>query len=74
MSDPNQIEVGDIVRVFMVYHQNDNPENFVGTILYSPCATGDCWHIREDDGVISTLHYVQTFAQMTLEAKASPTP
>lgn len=71
MNNPNEIEIGDTVRVFMVYHRNDNPENWFGKVLYMPQATGDCWHIRDQAGV---LRYVQSFAEMTLERKAASFP
>lgn len=60
MSDTNTIEVGDYVRVFLPGQHN---ENFHGVVLYTPCATGDCWRIRDRDGM---LRYVQTFTEILL--------
>lgn len=67
--NPDKIEPGDTVNVVLVYHQNDNPTFFEGVVLYTPCATGDSWHIREC-GFAGRLRYVQTFADMTLIKKA----
>lgn len=69
MSNPNQIEIGDTVRVFMGFGADKNPPpNFFGVVLYLPQATGDCWHIRDMNG---GLRYVQIFTEMQLELKAS---
>lgn len=65
--DPNEIEVGDTVTV---HFEGNNPSIFDAKVLYRPCATGDCWHLREESGVVSQLHYVQNFAVMTLVVKA----
>lgn len=68
MRDPNSIEVRDLVRVFFVSQHN---ENFRGRVLYVPCATGDSWHIRDQNG---TLRYVQTFTEIILEQKGDSNP
>lgn len=75
MSNQNEIEVGDQVRVILHYHQNAEPEWIEGYVRYTPCATGDSWHIvsydsgEKDYPVKQTLHYVQQFVLMTLMKK-----
>ena len=36
---------------------------FEGVVLYSPCATGDCWQIETDD----TIEFVMNFEKMVFE-------
>ena len=48
-----------------VYWENQPP--VFGEVLYIPQDTGDCWHIR--DNVNGAIHYVQTFARMTVKLK-----
>ena len=55
MSD-KLIEVGDYVAVYLDAEGN-NVE--YGVVLYTPCATGDAWHIHCKDG---TMLYVQTYS------------
>ncbi|MDD3926366.1 MAG: hypothetical protein PHT33_06895 [bacterium] len=58
MSDNNEnrIRIGDMVKVRFGL---DSDMDMVGIVEYMPCATGDCWIIRDFDGMI---FYVQTFA------------
>jgi hypothetical protein len=35
-----------------------------GEILYAPCATGDCWQVKDSEGYI---HFIQTFESMVLQ-------
>ncbi len=54
-----QIKEGDIVSIRWEYL-----EPVGGTVMYVPVASGDCWHIL--DRLTGQLHYVQSFARMTL--------
>lgn len=51
---------------------------FTGIVLYTPCATGDCWHIRDASEHISEetrpLRYVQTFTEIVLLEKGNSVP
>ena len=49
----DKIEVGDRVTIHFATHPP-----ITGTVIYTPCATGDSWHLRDDDG---QLIYVQQF-------------
>jgi len=61
MSDPDKIEVGDLVTVDFPDAKMSN-----ATVLYIPVATGDSWHIRTKTG---TLFYVQQFETIELLSK-----
>lgn len=63
MGNNERIEIGDDVQISYVGHGYKT----VGRILYEPCAPGDVWMIRRDDGVIV---YVQSFEAITLHKKA----
>jgi len=54
-----EIKKGDKVDIFF----SDGESLFGCEVLYIPCATGDSWHIREEDG---DLIYVQFFEAMRL--------
>jgi hypothetical protein len=60
----NEISTGDSVKVDFV----GNVSAIYGEVLYIPCATGDCWHIRSDPPD-NQLHYIQSFEQITLLKK-----
>jgi len=62
MTDKDKIEVGDVVSVFFA----TSPMFYNATVLYTPQATGDCWHIRDQSGV---LHYIQQFESIELREK-----
>lgn len=47
------IEIGDKVQIDFSTHPS-----IVGEVLYRPQATGDSWHIRDNQGQIA---YVQQF-------------
>jgi hypothetical protein len=53
----NQINIEDIVSI---HWENIEPELNV-VVLYIPCATGDSWRFRREDG---TIIYVNTFAKI----------
>jgi hypothetical protein len=58
----DKIEEGDKVTV-----RFSSGNTFDGIVKYTPCATGDSWHIQEVDfaGVQKdVLHYVQTFEEI----------
>lgn len=66
MSDPtrdqDRIEPGDIVSVDFETVKTLHEV----TVLYVPCATGDSWHVRDQEG---TLYYIQSFCLMTMIKK-----
>ena len=61
--DENKIERGDIVDI--LFGDNGPDSIIAGTVLYTPCATGDSWHI-DDSG---TIMYVQNYSKMILLEK-----
>jgi hypothetical protein len=65
--DGNKIEIGDIVDVtFETQNMICNAE-----VLYTPCATGDSWHLRVTDiDGFKHIFYVQQFTTMGLIKKA----
>lgn len=72
MSDKHLIEVGDFVRVCF----KDSTRDFHGRVMYTPCATGDCWHICPTTGedYHSNVIYVQEFERMVLTTKSGAKP
>jgi len=64
MSYPDKIEVGDIVHVSIT---DEGTYHMDATVLYTPQATGDAWHIRTKKG---RLVYVQQYAWMELHKKS----
>ena len=53
------IEIGDKVNIYLL-----NEDSYMNAeILYLPQSTGDCWHIKTDDGHIA---YVQQFESIVL--------
>ena len=67
----DRIETGDLVLVvFSVSWLND----LRGRVVSGPQQTGDCWIIKEEwehkSDSNGTIHYVQTFAEIILVAKA----
>ena len=59
--DKNKIEIGDIVTIDFSRGQS----LFDYEVLYTPCATGDCWHLKKD----KQIFYVQQFETMALMTK-----
>jgi len=54
MSNPNMIEVGDIVTVDFAVSGSINPAE----VIKKPQDTGDCWGLRTGDGaVINVMHF-----------------
>jgi hypothetical protein len=65
MSDTKEsIEVGDTVYVRVC---DDPTVNFVGKVLYTPVATGDCWRIKDQQH--GDIVYLQSFLFMLLRTK-----
>ena len=64
MSERDLIKIGDWVRVEF----KDSKHDFHGWVLYTPCATGDSWHIRPTTGENygADVVYVQEFERMIL--------
>ncbi len=62
------IEVGDQV-VCLVWVGPTAAHEIRGTVLYTPCATGDAWHIRTAE---NDLVYVQTYLTITKLPASAP--
>ena len=62
MGKKNKIEEGDRVDVFFANEVSISDCE----VLYTPCATGDSWHLKEKSGEII---YVQSFEMMRLKNK-----
>lgn len=60
----DKIEVGDFVDVHFIKSES----LFQAEVLYTPAATGDCWHLKDYRGQI---HYVQLFETMRLTTKGA---
>jgi hypothetical protein len=58
----DQIEPGDIVSINFETVRSLHQV----TVLYVPCATGDSWRVRDQEG---TLHYIGSFCLMTMVKK-----
>ncbi len=52
------IEVGDTVNIHFT-----NSSIYDLEVLYVPCATGDCWHLK--DLKTGTIYYVQNFCYIS---------
>jgi len=66
MASKLKIEEGDIVDVFPIMGDD---WCFTALVLYTPCATGDSWHLKQTDG---TLTYLNTFCLMNkVEGKSA---
>ncbi len=63
MSEQDIIEVGDEVQFDF-----SGGDTMTGTILYTPCATGDAWHVRNTR---DQLVYVQEYTTVLLVRKAT---
>lgn len=62
----NKIEVGDIVDITFSHAYAEQRRNC--EVLYIPCATGDCWHLRTPRG---NIIYVQMFEEIFKKVKES---
>ena len=60
----DKIEEGDIAEFWF-----SGDHKITGTVLYTPQATDDCFHVRTDSGV---LWYIQRFGCASLVKKATP--
>lgn len=58
-----RIKEGDTIKIFFSTHPA-----IVGVVKYTPCATGDAWHIEnlEDGGIV----YIQQYDCMVRQHKA----
>jgi len=58
----DKIEEGDLVDIYLDYGSWLRNRR----VLYTPKATGDCWHFKSEDG---TITYVQQFLAINLREK-----
>ena len=61
------IKVGDIVDVYF----SATPCLFKCEVLYLPCATGDSWILKDEEGLV---HHVVLFDRISQRAKEEQLP